>query len=254
MRGYLMKVIAAAIAACALSGCAKADITVRTGNVPVIKSEMTGADTASADEAQSPEWTGEYMKVVSGWHELHGEERAEGYGLIYLNDDDVPELLAVCEDGPYVATDIYTFIDGKACHMDLYDFDHVISEDTYTITGGQGHHTVYLEKKGYLLNGYEGGGLGNDAGYRMNGECLEQVMAFYNHHEKIDDDNWAEKHDIRILRKDGSLFEESGDGEIDFFEDSGYRRDFESEYGFGYDDCKSPDVYTFDEITEELNG
>lgn len=202
-------------------------------------------------------WAGEYLGIVSDWHKAHSGEQSEGYSLIYLNDDNIPELCLSCDDYASTATDIYSYIGNEANHLDLFDFQHDCREYPYTVMGGQGHGISYNERKSILHIGYAGGGRSSEEGYIMNGAYLEQIYQVEN--EQFDSETGEPKdHFIVIYKnKDGSIEEDNGDELIDILygDHNKYRDAIETEYGVDFDKSKGigeDRFYSFDEITEEL--
>lgn len=175
-------------------------------------------------EEEDSKWAEEYLRIVSDWHNKHSGESAEGYSLIYLNDDDIPELCMDCEDYAFVDMDMYTFYDNKAKHMELsYDL-RGRSASEYTIMGGQGFGLSYIERKGILFYELQGGGKGGFSGFIQNKDSLDEFL-WINNEWIIDSDTGEEGDNYSIIykRKDGTGFEDKGKGELYLFDDNKYR-------------------------------
>ena len=239
MRKIIITVLLAGLTAGTLSGCAQGSINV------TVEKPVEEAKPAEEEPVSGSSWIEEYSEAVSKWHDLHKDESCEGYSLIYLNDDDIPELCMSCEYNEYYsATDMYTVSDEKLCHLDVYDLDHKIVEDEYTIPGGQGHGMAYLERGGYLTFWYSGGGIDRYSGYLMNTDRLDQVMTCISDHTGLEGGNPYYEEGIKYYKKDGTLYE-SEDPDLSTFR---------TEYGFNKDDRKDMDSFGYEEFIGVLKG
>lgn len=223
------------------------------------------------DEPEDYTWAKEYLDIINDWHMNHTGDQAEGYSLIYLNDDDIPELVLNCSYDVGGGTDLYTIIDDKATKIKVYDFDDEINTLEYSFSGVIADQ--YAERKGiYFWGGEVGGGYYSEAAYFLNGDNLEQV--YFQEHSLTEtifenDDEVGEKwnYKVRIKKQDGTvLYDKTEPVEInysnsdvdpreDFGDSNTYYGEFKKEYGFDSEDLKyvsDDNIYSFNEITEEL--
>lgn len=118
--------------------------------------------------------------------ELHNsDEFSDGYdrfALIYVDDDDIPELLAVNtprdeydNNGIYIY-ELYTFYDGKAVMLGSY-------ASGVASAGGYRGDTMYIRKSGKLYETYyySASGDGEDIVYKLqDGELIETARGKFN--------------------------------------------------------------------------
>ena len=145
---------------------------------------VTPASAADTDQAYKKA----YYKLVK---ELYNSDVYTGgfdrYALIYLDDDDIPELLAVHtpidiydNNGVYCYA-LYTYYDGKAVMLGYYT-------SGVASAGGYRGNTMYIKKSGKLYESYmqAANGNGGDIIYQLqNGEMVELGQGTYN----IESDN-----------------------------------------------------------------
>ena len=126
-----------------------------------------------------------YYKLVKTLHEPDvdaGSGGADQFKLIYLDDDKVPELLAVDtpaneydNNGTYVY-ELYTYYDGKAVKLGDKFSSGVAS------AGGYRGSTLYIPKSGKLYETYifSGTGEGSDIVYKLkNGKLVLKARGDY---------------------------------------------------------------------------
>ena len=85
------------------------------GNVTEVSDEY------EEDDVKNHLWKDEYSKIVQAWEEQMGDD-VLGYEFIYLDDDEIPELVLHCYDEAWSGFDMYTFSDGKSKHVDKYTY------------------------------------------------------------------------------------------------------------------------------------
>ena len=202
-------------------------------------------------------WVDEYLEIVNTWKNKHGADDYVGYSMAYLNDDDIPELVLTCPDGPFAGVDIYTVVNGIASRVELEPFENENTYSDYTIPGRQGQGDSYIERSGvYIMEG-AGGGQWYEEGFILNGNSLDQI---YNHytswisddHTDVDPEAYYEEYnyDFQFKKRDGSFFNDSQtrtsedpDTYAGYFEftdlDEKYFPEIEKEYGFKREDMKS---------------
>ena len=118
---------------------------------PVVEEKEPEEIEEKAEEVEEePEkdysWADEYLKMVLNWHNAHLGDEAENYDMIYMNDDDIPELLLTCDDNSYTGKNLYTYYDEQVSHVKLCDFNGDVEDSTYTIMGRQAQGDGYIEK------------------------------------------------------------------------------------------------------------
>ncbi len=127
-----------------------------------------------------------YKAYYSLIKELHqSDEYSNGYdrfALIYVDNDDIPELLAVDtpsdeydNNGLYIY-ELYTYYDGKAVMLGAY-------QSGVASAGGYRGDTKYIKKSGKLLETYHyaANGEGEDIVYKMqDGQMIETNRGAFN--------------------------------------------------------------------------
>lgn len=111
----------------------------------------------SKSEEEKKSWKQEYIEVVEEWQSEKGKD-ALGYEFIYLDDDDIPELVLYCNVQAYWGFDIYTIYEGAATKLELYDLEGGEKSLPYTSTGRQMQFDAYIPQKGlyYQMEGMLG--------------------------------------------------------------------------------------------------
>ena len=204
-------------------------------------------------------WKSDYQELVDEWEEQK-RENVLGYEFIYLDDDDIPELVMHCNDETWDGSDIYTYIDGKTRHLDRYDMDgnsEMISDNPLTSNGHQGKDDCYFSKTGLILQ--SGGMMGSYwiKGYMLDDGKLECVFEYY----YVNTTDWAEDADpisykIQYKLKDGTTVTRDKEEDV-YFEDCIELQDIEQEYSFSYDSLISlpgDSLLTYEEVMDCLKG
>ena len=122
-------------------------------------------------------WKQEYVWVIEAWKQ-ESKDDILGYDFVYLNSDDIPELLLYCYDEAWTGFDIYTIVKGKAVRLELYNLNGEKEENTLTSNGRQCQGDSYLYKQGVLLK--SGGMMGCYwvNGYMYREGRLEQIFDY----------------------------------------------------------------------------
>ena len=176
-------------------------------------------------------WKSNYQEIVDVWETQKGED-VLGYEFIYLDDDDIPEIVMHCYDEAWEGFDVYTYIDGKARHLDRYDMDgssEMISGYPLTSNGHQGKGVCYFSKMGLILQ--SGGMMGSywTNGYILDDGKLDCVFeCFY-----ANSTDWAEDADpvsyqIQYKLKDGTTVTRNKEEDV-YFEDCIELQDIEKD-------------------------
>ena len=238
-----------------LSPKAKANME-RCANFLVEMIEKYGKEVLEEIEAEEEvpdySWAGEYLPIINSWHNSHRGDYSEGYDLIYLNDDDFPELCLFCDDGANSGIDIYTYQNKTTSHVELEGGGTAGSD--ITCFGRQGQTDAYSERTGFYLRG--GGMMGNEyyTGYILDGSTLKVVMNYNNIYDISDE---TVSYDLWYIKKDGTEFKTGGDEQIPI-EENEYMAEIGNEYGFKINELKSlldlEKHMSYEEITAELKN
>ena len=120
-----------------------------------------------------------YYALVRDLHKTDGFDR---FALIYVNDDDIPELLAVNtpsdeydNNGIYIF-ELYTYYGGEAVMLGSY-------QSGVASAGGYRGNTMYIKKSGKLYETYHfsASGDGEDIVYKMkDGQMIETARGAFN--------------------------------------------------------------------------
>ena len=204
-------------------------------------------------------WKSDYQEIVDVWETQKGED-VLGYEFIYLDDDDIPEIVMHCYDEAWEGFDIYTYIDGKARHLDRYDMDgssEMISGYPLTSNGHQGKGDCYFSKTGLILQ--SGGMMGSywTNGYILVDGKLDCVFEYF----YANSTDWAEDADpvsyqIQYKLKDGTTVTRNKEEDV-YFEDCIELQDIEKEYSFSYESMiglPGDNLLTYEEVMDCLKG
>ncbi len=123
---------------------------------------------SSADEGG---WQEAYKSIVDMWQTNHGADYAFGYNLIYLDDNDFPELLLMGEDDAWNGYEMYTFIDGEAVRVTKDDSD----SSSYLSPGRQMQIDEFIPRTGIWVQGSGMMGSIHLTGYRLEGAKLQII-------------------------------------------------------------------------------
>lgn len=142
--------------------------------------------TFTATDAYASDKDTAFKAYYSLVKELHkSDEFSDGYdrfALIYVDDDEIPELLAVdtpadeYDNNGIYYYELYTFYDGKAVMLGSYS-------SGVASAGGYRGDTRYIRKSGKLYETFfaSSSGDGNDIVYKMkDGEMVETARGEFN--------------------------------------------------------------------------
>ncbi|MDE6675208.1 MAG: hypothetical protein K2K19_10430, partial [Acetatifactor sp.] len=134
----------------------------------------------------------ELSEVLETYGDFLAENADENelFTLIYLDNDDIPELVSMHDGGRLAGAEIYTYKQGETVHVGGY---------------GQWGWTWYLEKEGIIFSPYDHQGSGGCSVHRIEGtkDTLLQVFDFVPDVPATDLDEW-----------DGYSFIYKVDGEV----------------------------------------
>ncbi len=124
------------------------------------KAAVTEATTAvtTAEPVNADGWRDAYAEVIRN-SEYYSQEWS-GFELIYIDDDDIPELGIACDDSHASGVELYTYIDGKAMP---------INEDGGNNIYGEFGHCSYAERGSMIMVDYSGQGDNGHVYFEMNG-------------------------------------------------------------------------------------
>ena len=132
------------------------------------------------------DWKQAYIPIVKQWDIKHCNDYSYGYELIYIDDNDVPELVLACDDEAWTGYDIYTCIDGKAVQL-RYE-DEIMSQRTETLVspGVQWKDDSYIERTGIYMQGGRRGRIYGIEGYVLEGDILKAVFNIFDNYTTWD--------------------------------------------------------------------
>lgn len=125
------------------------------------------------------DWKQAYIPIVKQWDIMHSNDFSYGYELIYIDDNDVPELVLACADVTWIGYDVYTCIDGKAVQLKFEEGSLERSESELVSPGWQAKEDYYIEKSGVYMQGSGMMGSRNLAGYFLKGNILRKAFNYF---------------------------------------------------------------------------
>ena len=174
--------------------------------------------------------------------------------FIYLDDDEIPEIVMHCYDDAWEGLDIYTYYDGEARHLDTYDMNgdtEMNPEFSLTSNGRQGMGDSYCDRYGMLFQ--RGGMMGCFwvNGYILENGRLDRAFEYF----YTDTTDWAKdadpvSYEIRYKLKDGTVVDVNKEEDV-YFEECEELRDIEREYDFSFDsltDLHGDNLLTYEEV------
>lgn len=217
-----------------MTGCAKQVVTEAA-------SEMTDAVIVQNCEdnddltKETTVWKSLYIDVINGWT----KDFVRGYEFIYLDDDDIPELVLYCDDEAWIGFDIYTIVNGEAAHLDRFDMDGE-RETTYeyplTSHGRQGQGDCFFAKTGIYIQSLGMMGCYQNSGYTLRDGALHEIFQFeYNNTTEWNEDADPISYGMSYIKKDGSFVTVTKEEDVQF-EDCPELKELEKEYGFSFSD------------------
>ena len=223
------------------------------------KETVTETESISREETagETAGWKEAYNEIVTKWDKEHKNDQSVGYELINMDEDDIPELVLICDDDAWYALDIYTFTGEKASHLQT---DENSDESSYLSPGCQGKADAYIENAGIYLK--TGGMMGTSitSGYKMEGEKLTKIFEYIYSDASWDEENtdpYSYSLEYTPEGKETVSVNKSISEDDEFYdvESIPEAKDLETEYGFSFASKKIIDqnqVLTFDEISEKL--
>lgn len=108
-------------------------------------------------------WKEYYRNIAGDWEKAHEEDSIHGYKLLYLNDDDIPELVLIgCPE--WTCLEIYTYPHGEASKV--YSAQNL---------GVDGNGLSFYEKTGFLVAGKWNAGIGEYVFFKPMSEDPDKV-------------------------------------------------------------------------------
>lgn len=213
-----------------MTGCAKQVVTEAA-------SEMTDAvivqNCEDNDDStkETTVWKSLYIDVINGWT----RDLVRGYEFIYLDCDDIPELVLYCDDEAWLGFDIYTIVNGEAAHLDRFDMDGE-RETTYeyplTSHGRQGQGDCFFAKTGIYIQSLGMMGCYQNSGYILRDGALHEIFQFeYNNTTEWNEDADPISYGMTYIKSDGSSVTVSKEEDVQF-ENCPELMDLEEEYDF----------------------
>lgn len=190
-------------------------------------------------------WKQAYIPIVKQWDIMHSNDYSYGYELIYVDDNDVPELALACDDEAWTGYDIYTCIDGEAVQLRFEDGIMEQCMSKLVSPGWQGKGDYYIEKSGVYMQGSGMMGSYNLDGYALEGNILKKVFN-YSYYDTSWDESVAEPYGYTIEYIDDNgkriINEVTTDGDDKYYDITGvpeaaqieniYHCDFEKSKSF----------------------
>lgn len=202
-------------------------------------------------------WKQEYVKIIETWKQENKEDIL-GYDFVYLNNDEIPELILYCYDEAWEGFDIYSVVKGKAVHLELYNLNGEKEENTLTSKGRQCQADSYIYKQGILLQ--SGGMMGSYwvKGYMYRKGCLEQIFdySYINITDWSEDENVPISYEIKYVRSNGKIEKICKEGDV-HFESCPELSTLEFEYGVSFSkqkDMTASGLLTYDDAVCFLLG
>lgn len=200
--------------------------------------EVTNTPTPHMEKKTDDGWKQAYAKIVKEWDIMHARDSDYGYELAYIDDNDVPELVLSCSDEVFYAMNMYTYIEGAAVRMEVFDKEGNKAASTYVSPGWQGKQDAYI-KKGNIY--FQMGGMSQTitaTGYRMEGSSLYETINY-----RFTDESWLETSEdpvyymLEYMKSDGnpvSVRKSLVEGQYFEIQDVPEAKDLEKEYHFSF--------------------
>ncbi|MCR5419626.1 MAG: hypothetical protein K6E98_01305 [Lachnospiraceae bacterium] len=217
-----------------------------------ISKEATGDDN----------WKEAYREIVEIWEEDHGKDDNIKYNLVYIDDDDIPELALFGDDSGWYCIDLYTYIDGESAYVVLIDSYEADEEEMYyTSAGCEGKNDSYIEKGNMYFK--SGGQMGSQytIGYKKDGTDYAECFRY-----DYIDLSWSEdakdpfSYELTYIDSEGNevKVKKSVDEDEDLYSPDSIpeAKDLEKEFGFSFKDRvdMSEGALSFDEIMDILTS
>ena len=153
-------------------------------------------------------WKTEYIGVVEKWQSEKGEN-VVGYEFIYLDDDEIPELVLYCHEGAFVGFDMYTIYNDEATKLELYECDGEKYNDSIVLTspGRQMQSDRYFLRQGIYIQETGMMDIRGMAGYFLEEGKLKRIFEYTSYFSKEDEYVYRTAY---LDDKSGLLVEKSG--------------------------------------------
>lgn len=233
----------------------KSDKPGLAGNMDLLKDDKDSENKENSNE----DWKNAYIPIVQNWNNEHSGDFSYGYNLIYLDDNDVPELVLMCDDEAWHAMDMYTCKNGEASRILIQSEDgNIQSEDRFLSPGHQGMGNSYFERSGIYLN--YGGMMGTlyIEGFILKDNLLTKIFYYTFINVDWDEENPDPyRYEIGYIDKDGDniFFEKKTDDDTKFYEINNVPEASEIEdlYNFSFlDESEINAPMTYNEICDSL--
>lgn len=193
---------------------------------------------------ENAEWKQAYSPIVKQWDILHSNDNSYGYELVYIDDNNIPELILACDDEAWTGYDVYTCIDGMAMKLRYEDERNEQQVSNLVSHGCQGKGDAYVEKTGiYMQSSWMMGS------YGLNGYVLESNLLKNAFNYLYYDNSWDETitdpygYQIEYIDSTGSRVtkEVATDGNEKYSEIAGVPEATQIEriYNCDFEKCKS---------------
>lgn len=143
------------------------EVNVDDSEKSALKAEEVGED-----------WKQAYIPIVKQWDVEHSNDYRYGYELIYLDDNNVPELVLACGDETWTEYDIYTFIDGKAVLLKCEEGNFGRIESELMSSDWSKKEDYYIEKTGIYMQRLGIREVYNLNGYMLDGNTLKKIFNY----------------------------------------------------------------------------
>ena len=132
------------------------------------------------------DWKQAYIPIVKQWNIMHSNDYSYGYELIYIDDNDVPELVLACDDETGTGYDIYTCIDGEAVQLKFENDDkEQRGSNIVSPSGFPEKKDSYIEKTGIYMQSYRMRDCYVTEGCTLEGNMLKDAFSYF-----YDDNSW----------------------------------------------------------------
>ncbi len=203
-------------------------------------------------------WAEAYIPIVNEWYTSHSNQ-SYIFNLIYLNNDDIPELCLFNPSERPSGIDIYTIIDQQAVRIALNDSDNLWGSSEYTLSNTHSTNERYIANKGIIARLAQADKNSIEVCYMLIGNTLEPIYIFEETDGVPADDHtfgYPSTYTVTYVKKDGDTVQHSEET-TEVFETMKRSPDHMSEicneYNFSTEEFKGMyELRSYKEITEEL--
>ena len=162
MKKVLVSIFMIAAMAAFPTGCG--NIGRQQANVGEPEKQEDARESQEGEVSETDDGWKEYYRNIAGdWEKAHEEDSIHGYKLLYLNDDDIPELVLIgCPE--WTCLEIYTYPHGEASKV--YSAQNL---------GVDGNGLSFYEKTGFLVAGKWNAGIGEYVFFKPMSEDPDKV-------------------------------------------------------------------------------